>query len=66
MAAKNSIRVKKEFMSRLLRAAKAADIELTKCKVESDTHVFYTVKLDHFQSLLELGYVFNELHRNNL
>jgi len=66
MAAKNSIHVKKEFMPRLLRAAQAANIKLTKCKVESATHVYYTVELDHFQSLFELGYVFNELHRRNL
>ncbi len=66
MAAKNSIRVKKEFMPRLLRAAQASGIELTKCKVESKTHVYYTVKMNHIQSVFELGYVFCTLHQENL
>lgn len=66
MAAKNSIRVKKQFMPRLLRAAQASGIKLKKCKVVSETHVFYTIETNDFQSIFELGYVFNELHRENL
>jgi lipopolysaccharide biosynthesis protein len=66
MAAKNSIRVKKQFEKRLLRAALSGEIKLKKCKVASETHVFYTMEITNFQAVFELGYIFNELHRENL